>query len=247
MAANNGIGKYKMEVDLQTIQQYEDILLKKIVDICNANNIQYYMWVGSALGTVKYGQHIPWDDDVDIAIPCNQMERFLQLMNKLPNEYGVMSWEKGDKLIHPLIYAKNIDYKVMHVDVFPLYGIPSLKNEQERISLRTYLLKVIFSQKVETSEMQLGIKKLIKTLYFAPFTYSLIYKKFIKLLSIQPYEDAEFVFFPNGSYGLQNIIPKEILGTGCKFCYSGFEVIIPEKYDYYLTQLFGNYKLNPNR
>ena len=236
-----------MGLDLQTIQECEDALLKKVIEICDANGICYYMWVGSALGTIKYGAHIPWDDDVDIAIPCNQMKQFLKAMENLPDEYGVMSWENGDKLIHPLVYIKNIDYKIAHVDVFPLYGISSNQKEQERISLRAYLLKVIFAQKTETKEMRFGIKKLMKTLYFAPCTYSRIYKKFCGLMSGKPYDEAEYVFFPNGSYGIQNVISKDVLGNGTKCLYSGFEVIVPEKYDDYLTQIFGNYNLNPQR
>ena len=36
-------------------------------------------------------------------------------------------------------------------------------------------------------------------------------------------------------------MPKEILGNGVKGIFEGIEVILPEKYDEYLTWIYGNY------
>ena len=52
--------------DLQTI---EVGLLKQFISVCEKLKLTYYMVCGSALGAAKYEGFIPWDDDIDVALP----------------------------------------------------------------------------------------------------------------------------------------------------------------------------------
>lgn len=142
-----------MELSLAEIQELENELLFHIVQLCDKYGIIYYLWVGSALAAVKYGKNIPWDEDVDIAIPNDEMPCFMDAMQELPDRYTVVCWENGEKVIHPLIGIKGYDIAKVHVDIFPLFGVPDGRAEQERIAHRAYLLKVLFAQKVE-NEME---------------------------------------------------------------------------------------------
>ena len=52
-------------------------LLGIFVRICEKWDIPYYLVCGSALGAVKYGGFIPWDDDIDVGLLRKDYERSL--------------------------------------------------------------------------------------------------------------------------------------------------------------------------
>ena len=41
-------------------------VMKYIDKLCRDNGITYYIMGGTALGAVRHGGFIPWDDDLDI-------------------------------------------------------------------------------------------------------------------------------------------------------------------------------------
>lgn len=57
-------------------------IMDEIDRVCRKNNILYCLIGGSSLGIVNYGGFIPWDDDMDIAIPIEDWDRFIEAMKK---------------------------------------------------------------------------------------------------------------------------------------------------------------------
>ena len=62
-------------------------LLKKLAEICDLLGINYFMAYGSLLGVVRHKGFIPWDDDVDVAMPRPDYERLKQLMATRTGQY----------------------------------------------------------------------------------------------------------------------------------------------------------------
>ena len=69
------------------IQKKSFELLCQFVEICEKLDLEYFLVCGSALGAVKYGGFIPWDDDVDVAMHREDYERFLEQAPKLLPEH----------------------------------------------------------------------------------------------------------------------------------------------------------------
>ena len=57
-------------------------VMDEIDRVCTKNNIPYLLIAGSALGIVNYKGFIPWDDDIDIAIPIEYWDQFIEAMKK---------------------------------------------------------------------------------------------------------------------------------------------------------------------
>lgn len=128
-------------------------LQEKILEIavyvdhfCQENGIQYCLMGGSALGAVRHGGFIPWDDDLDFFMTPDNYEKFVKLFE-----------EKGDKekfFLEPFghidnmvtlgkVRAKNttyieeslLDYQISHnvyLDIFILHTCPDNKLLRKR-------------------------------------------------------------------------------------------------------------------
>ena len=57
-------------------------VMKYIDKICRYNNIVYFIMGGTALGAVRHGGFIPWDDDLDIFMTPQEYEKFKLAMSK---------------------------------------------------------------------------------------------------------------------------------------------------------------------
>lgn len=77
---------------LRKLQLAELGILKDIDRVCRESDITYFLDSGTALGAVRHGGFIPWDDDIDIGMPRDDYERFLRIApTALGSRYVVSS------------------------------------------------------------------------------------------------------------------------------------------------------------
>lgn len=57
-------------------------IMKYIHELCEQHNIEYYVIGGTALGSVRHGGFIPWDDDLDIAMTRENYEKFIAVCDR---------------------------------------------------------------------------------------------------------------------------------------------------------------------
>lgn len=120
-------------IDLKEIQRIETDMLSEIDEICKNNGLEYFLLCGSVLGAVRHGGPIPWDSDADIGVPIDELDLFLETVkNQISDKYYIeyCKYDSRSPALHPETFAKGIDERVLHVDVFPLFGIPESKDEQ---------------------------------------------------------------------------------------------------------------------
>ena len=70
-----------MELTTQQLSQLKSLqldMLAQFVDVCRRLDLRYYLMGGTMLGAVRHGGFIPWDDDVDVGMPRQDYEVFLQ-------------------------------------------------------------------------------------------------------------------------------------------------------------------------
>ena len=124
--------------ELQHLQKVILSIVKDIDDLCKKNNIEYYLFGGSAIGAVRHKGFIPWDDDLDIVMDHHNYDRFIRVCrNQLDAEKyffqeGLVDWPalyskvrlKGTLLEEAESYEDDDSKKGIFVDIFKLDNAP---------------------------------------------------------------------------------------------------------------------------
>ena len=79
-------------------------VMKYIDRLCREHGIEYYMMGGTALGAVRHGGFIPWDDDLDIFMTPAEYEKFKAVFEREQSDLFVLQeWRTTKKYLE---YAK---------------------------------------------------------------------------------------------------------------------------------------------
>lgn len=124
-------------------------IMKYIDAICRNNGIVYYIMGGTALGAVRHGGFIPWDDDLDIFMTPSEYEKFkkvfetensllfvLQEWRTTPDylEYAKVRMN-GTTFIEEAYEDKKDLHQGIYVDIMILHKVPKNKTIQKLVYL----------------------------------------------------------------------------------------------------------------
>lgn len=62
---------------LHRLQRVELDILKDFMELCDRHDLTYFGIAGTGIGAKRHGGFIPWDDDIDVAMPRKDFEQFL--------------------------------------------------------------------------------------------------------------------------------------------------------------------------
>ena len=123
---------------------------------CDQHRLRYYLAGGTLLGAVRHHGFIPWDDDIDVYMPLEDILAFQKLSSTLPEGIEIQTVENDPR--YPFVFPKLCDTrhpfhtgyfnepKGVYIDIFPL--IPSKDPGRETtlrfqfIGLINYVLQV---------------------------------------------------------------------------------------------------------
>lgn len=136
-------------------------ILKVFDLICRKHNLRYYLTAGSLLGAVRHGGFIPWDDDVDVAMPREDFDRFSKIAGlELPEGYFYQDSESEKK--YPFyfskirkdgeeVYEEILDgveiHKGRYIDIFPLDKCPDNPRIAKKFFKKIEFLKMAMLEK----------------------------------------------------------------------------------------------------
>lgn len=104
-------------------------IMKDIDAHCKKHNIRYSLAFGSMLGAVRHNGFIPWDDDLDIYMPRNDYNLFLETWNY--DSYSIVNSNTDAKYTNTFSKIKRKQdgdaETPFFVDIFPLDKCPRKK------------------------------------------------------------------------------------------------------------------------
>ena len=68
---------------MNDLQKKQLEIFVKFIELCEKNNLNYFLIGGSALGAIRHKGFIPWDDDLDVGMLREDFEKFCELQPQL--------------------------------------------------------------------------------------------------------------------------------------------------------------------
>lgn len=240
-------------------------IFKEVAKVCDNHNVPYYAIGGTCIGAVRHKGFIPWDDDLDIAIPIEHFEEFVGIARKeLPSHLYVYTsddvkhyhyvWmkvcDKRTTFIEKSEYKLKDAYKGIFIDVMPISGLPSQQNGRAEF-IRKIKLYEKLNDRLRFSNCFLTIKSFIGRLPFRILSkilpYNYFSKKYLNYLKSYPFRDSSYTGYVWYSQWIERLIfPTSFFGEGVKLNFEDTLINCPSKYHKYLTQQFGDYMIPPS-
>lgn len=165
---------------MNQIQEAEFNMLKYFHEFCQENNLKYFLYSGTLLGSVRHKGFIPWDDDADVAMRRKEFNKFESLFIKSDYKKDGYYYQSGrlddrlatsfSKIRDPRINIRERTSRTQKgnqgpwLDIFPLDNIPDdedLRREQfKKVSFYNRIIKL--SLLVNVKENDKGIKRIAK-------------------------------------------------------------------------------------
>lgn len=244
-----------MKLSLKELQELETEMLSEVASICEQHKITYYLGYGSVIGAIRHKGPIPWDSDIDIVVPINHLDSFLNKMREeLSGRFYVDYYDTNSQYesLFPRIGLRGYESTTLHIDVFMLIGTSSDKSEQikhkKELRKQWYFYKFKKLNKTYFNKTSLKRKLIIiggRVILF-PFTARSIKNKFLQLCQKYPYKNAESVINANEGYKGKGVLKKSVYGKGILIEYSDIKVMIPTMYESYLKHFYGDYMKLPS-
>ena len=259
---------------LKELQGYEADALKQFIALCEKHHLRYYVIGGTLLGAVRHGGFIPWDDDIDVAMPRADYDAFLEIAaEELPMPYIIEFPKKDPDFKSYFAKIRRTDITVYEellenetssrigylIDVIPIDGTPN-----NPFAKKIYYAKVLWYRFLcGTANVYTGIRtnrpkseQLLLRIVRALKLYQWIdvqnvYEKMDRLFHKQDCKTAKEIGTLMGAYKLREIVPREYFGDDYeKASVWQFEDMLvkgPELWDEYLTHMYGEYKIPPKK
>ena len=229
-------------------------VLDLIDSICSKHNITYFADWGTYLGAIRHKGFVPWDDDLDICMHRNELNKFLAVAKEeLPEGYSVMSFHNNDyswKFIYNIVpndhmcftpeYLKS-HYSFPYIVAIDIFIIDNISDDDSIEQSRNEQVKRLLNEadKISLSE-QSEPDKLNKM--------RALYDEAEKLLQLENENDTKRVVqkvpwgvYHNRTYDKSDFInavrvPFEMTSVPVPLC---FNKILSSKYGNFMNIVFG--------
>jgi len=184
------------EQNLRMLQMKILYIMKYVDKLCRKNGLTYFIMGGTALGAVRHGGFIPWDDDLDIFMTPDQYEQFKRVFYEDgSNEFVIQEWRTVPEYLEyakvrmngtTYIEANFRDRKDMHhgiyIDIMILHKVPKNPILQRIIYVQSKFVTIYglsqrnWKPKNKLQAMVLVLLNILPKQSLARWCYKKIYK-----------------------------------------------------------------------
>lgn len=238
-------------------------VLKDYHSFCVSNNLRYYLIAGSALGAKRHAGFIPWDVDIDVAMPREDYEKFDELCRSgaLSDSYEYSSYKnnKSHYLSHALLLIPDSEIVFredgrrtqLFLDIAPLDNMPNDIMAAQKNFNKVKRITWLISGKQNMQHLGQGkAKRLLKKIaqiLLMPVPLSTLNR--LRDDAMSKYRNVECDYYVNyaGKYSMiKDSAHKSVFGAPTLMKFEDGLFFAPERINEYLTRMYGEYEILPS-
>ncbi|MDO5381035.1 MAG: LicD family protein [Acidaminococcaceae bacterium] len=252
---------------ITTLKELKDIeidVLKRFIKFCNDNDLKYFVVYGTLLGTIRHNGMIPWDDDIDVCMPRQDYQKFIELTSKKSIDSFIktdnpLNNNESSSLIVRAYDDRTIitgsDFKIgVFVDIHPLDEFP----ENNIIRKLWFLWIEIHKKGMILSKVKIKSASTFKFFLKMVFSPVIITTKIIGFKYFKNMVVNSAQYYSSNDTGSQYfgviladwplgklVLKKSYFNSGVLKNFEGIKVRVPVGYENLLRLWYGDYMALP--
>ena len=248
--------------DIRPLQLRILPILEALDNTCREHGMRYFIWAGTMIGAVRHKGFIPWDDDLDIAMPRPDYDKLIAHCREwLPEPFEMVCAENDD--VYPLPFAKIQDGSTtliermhlkylggIYLDVFPIDGAPKGWLAQKwHFGRYEYYKRVLYLLFRDPYKHGHGPSSWIPLLCRSLYSLHGVQAKIRKILTKYNYDDCDLVVRKElelcnlGSHKVNKLISNDLYNHLTRI-ETLHNVLTDGLFAYSIYELFNNLKVN---
>lgn len=250
-------------LSLREVQMAELEILLKFDEFCKKHDLHYVLYYGTLLGAARHKGFIPWDDDIDVAMPRPDYQKLLKLYYDEHQELGenlyLLSGEYDDEFAFAYAKIARKDSEILPesklyehegegiwIDIFPIDGFPSPEEQPvylEKVGeyRRNIGRAITIPGTVRGNEPKWKAIARIPVVLLARMNgYRKYRDELIALANSYPYETAEYVGLATWNDNSSALVMKKSeFEKYTTLPFEGYDLPVFEDYNDFCTRRYG--------
>ncbi len=221
------------------------VMMKELHPFLEENGIVYSLSSGSLLGAVRHNGFVPWDDDIDIMVDRENYTRLLEILSDCDGYVLQKSlWiyrlrRKEDEALGD---------RAPTIDLFVIDAAPDNKLLQKYKVFRLMMLQGMMKKEADYSKFSFFYRFCLRATHLLGklFSYERKFRKYDRVSQIGGKKRTKKVACYNGLFRCLPLrYDCDIMAQTSLHRFEDTEFRIIDRYDHYLTVMYGDYMTPP--
>lgn len=248
----------------QSIKDVQNVILdvmKYIDQLCRKHGIVYYIMGGTALGAIRHGGFIPWDDDLDIFMTPDQYDKFKQAFDAEHSEqFVIQEWRttpdyleyakvrmNGTTFIEEVYKDRKDMHHGIYVDIMILHKVPQNSLIQKLVYYESKFVTLYALSQRNWKPKSKSQELVLKSLKFMPckLMAKLFYKRIYKYDGLK--DGYQYCYWITPAKFRNGLFDASFFEKPVDIVFEDTKLMGSEKIREYLEYRYGDYMKLPSK
>lgn len=256
---------YEITTEVKKIWAIELDLYKELERVCQKNNLRLFATGGTLLGAVRHHDYIPWDDDMDLAMPREDYDKLVAIADKeFEHPYFFQTIYNDDHYLRghaqfrnsmttgALPIDKGMPYnKGIFIDVFPLDHLPDRPIQVKILRIRALfwwalLLLSYYNPTIMDHRPYAKYLCAIMKPFYKLVDYRKVYRRYEKIcMSYNNKRTRKKSYFCGFQVSNLDLFDLDTYYSGKKMKFGFTDIMVPDGYKKILRAIYGPDYMTP--